>query len=67
MTNPEAHWVTASASSGSGNCVQMSHGPAGTVLVRDSKNPTGPELMFTHAEIAAFLDGARGGEFDQFG
>jgi hypothetical protein len=32
--------------------------------VRDSKHPDGPVLTFTAAEWAAWLDGARKGEFD---
>jgi uncharacterized protein DUF397 len=33
--------------------------------VRDSKNPTGPALMFTAAtEWAAFTSGVQAGEFD---
>ncbi|MCG5214675.1 DUF397 domain-containing protein [Streptosporangium sp. KLBMP 9127] len=31
--------------------------------MRDSKNPAGPVLRFTHGEWAAFLDGAKSGEF----
>jgi len=34
------------------------------VLVRDSKDPTGPVLEFTHPEWRAFLVGAANGEFD---
>ena len=34
------------------------------VLVRDSKNPHHPPLEFTLTEWAAFLAGARNGEFD---
>lgn len=34
------------------------------VRVRDSKDPTGPVLTFTRDEWAAFIDGARAGEFD---
>ncbi|HKT05478.1 MAG TPA: DUF397 domain-containing protein, partial [Rugosimonospora sp.] len=32
--------------------------------VRDSKDPHGPVLEFTAAEWSAFVDGAKGGEFD---
>ena len=34
------------------------------VAVRDSKDPAGPVLVFTHAEWAAFLGGVRDGEFE---
>lgn len=36
----------------------------GATAVRDSKNPTGPVLVFTPKEWDAFVDGAKGGEFD---
>lgn len=34
------------------------------IAIRDSKNPAGPVLMYTPAELSAFLDGAKKGEFD---
>lgn len=34
------------------------------VYVRDSKDPDGPVLRFSSAEWAAFVAGARAGEFD---
>ena len=34
------------------------------ILVRDSKDPGGPVLAYTVEEVAAFLDGAKKGEFD---
>lgn len=56
-------WQKASASGSNGDCVEFA--PVGDrVAVRHSKAPTGPALMFTRSEIAAMLDGARGGEFD---
>jgi hypothetical protein len=36
----------------------------GLVEVRDTKDRSGPVLRFTRAEFAAWLDGARGREFD---
>ncbi len=36
----------------------------GSRAVRDSKDPTGPALMFTATEWAAFTAGVRTGEFD---
>jgi len=32
--------------------------------MRNSRHPAGPALVFTAAEWAAFLDGARDGDFD---
>lgn len=57
-------WRKASASGNQGgNCVELA--PLGDgVALRDSKDPSGPVLHFTRAELAAFLDGAKSGEFD---
>jgi hypothetical protein len=38
--------------------------PDGEIAVRNSRFPTGPALVYTRAEIAAFLAGAKAGEFD---
>lgn len=37
---------------------------AGGVAVRDSKDPDGNYLTFSHAEWATFCDAMRRGEFD---
>jgi hypothetical protein len=36
----------------------------GMIEVRDSKDPAGTVLRFRAGELAAWLDGARSGEFD---
>jgi hypothetical protein len=59
-------WVKASASASGGECVEMRR-HAGTVEVRDTKDRDGPVLQFTTAQFAAWLDGARNGEFDHLG
>jgi hypothetical protein len=57
-------WIKASRSGGEGECVQLRTRERG-IEVRDSKaGESGPILRFTPAEFAAFLDGARKGEFD---
>jgi len=38
--------------------------PDGEVAVRNSRHPSGPALIYTRAEIAGFLAGAKAGEFD---
>jgi hypothetical protein len=35
------------------------------VAVRDSKNPDGSRLIFSHDEWRAFVAGVRAGEFDR--
>ncbi|MGH3783176.1 MAG: DUF397 domain-containing protein [Pseudonocardiaceae bacterium] len=47
-----------------GNCVETAALNGGDVAVRNSRHPSGPALIFTRAEMAAFLAGARDGEFD---
>ena len=59
----ERPWIKASMSSNSGSCVEMRRAHGGGIDVRDSKDPDGPELHFTRAEFAAWLDGAQKGEF----
>jgi uncharacterized protein DUF397 len=55
-------WIKASKSYSSGACVELA--PYGeTILLRDSKNPN-VLLSYSPAEIDAFIDGAKRGEFD---
>ena len=56
-------WIKATASSDSGNCVELRR-CGDEIQVRDSKDPHGPVLRFTTAELAAWLDGAKRSEFD---
>jgi hypothetical protein len=57
-----AKWFT-STRSAAGACVEVAFvGEA--IAVRDSKNPSGPALIFTPAEWDAFVGGAKDGEFD---
>jgi Domain of unknown function (DUF397) len=59
----ETPWVKASRSSQTGSCVEQRR--SGDVIeVRDTKDPSGPVLRFTEAEYAAWIDGAKKGEFD---
>lgn len=59
-----AKWFKSTASQPSGDCVETAHLDRGMVGVRDSKNPSGPALVFTPAEWDAFTAGIRAGEFD---
>lgn len=49
---------------GGGACVEVATDHDGHVVVRDSKNPGGPVLVFTGDEWDGFLAGAKAGEFD---
>jgi len=57
-----ATWRVSSFSDGM-NCVEVAAVDGG-FAVRDSKDPAGPVLNFTHGEMLAFLQGAKAGEFD---
>jgi hypothetical protein len=52
-----------SGSSG-GNCVEVAQFPASAIAMRDSKDPDGPQLVFTPDEWQAFVAGVKAGEFD---
>jgi predicted secreted Zn-dependent protease len=56
-------WRKSSYSGTNGQCIEAAPGP-GLVLVRDSKDRSGPVLTFTPAQWTAFAAGVRDGEFD---
>lgn len=59
----ELDWFTSSASA-AGNCVEVAHLPGGGVAVRDTKDRGKAPHLYTRSEWAAFLVGAKNGEFD---
>ena len=50
----DAVWLESSRSSAGKDCVEVAFHEEGAVGVRDSKNPTGPALVFTPTEWDAF-------------
>lgn len=62
-----AAWRKSRRSGNGGDCVEVATNlcdSRGVVLVRDSKNVSGPVLSFTHSEWAAFLGGIKDSKFD---
>ncbi|WP_030544832.1 DUF397 domain-containing protein [Streptomyces albus] len=59
-----AVWRKSHRSAPGGNCVELAALPGGRIAVRNSRYPGGPVLVWTRAEMAAFLRGAKDGDFD---
>lgn len=59
-------WRKSRRSNPSGNCVELAELAGGGVAVRNSRHPSGPALIYTPAEITAFIQGAKDGDFDDF-
>ena len=57
-------WRKSTYSMGSGDCVEFSQLPTGEVALRDSKDQSGPVLVFGPGECGTFVSGLRGNEFD---
>ncbi|MET8350092.1 MULTISPECIES: DUF397 domain-containing protein [unclassified Micromonospora] len=58
MDLTDARWRTSSRS-GNGECVEVADNLPGVVGVRDSKDPTGPVLVFAPSAWRAFVAVAR--------
>lgn len=59
-----ASWRKSTYSNAGGDCVEVAFLSAGRVALRDSKNQSGPVLVFNDREWAAFTAGAKEGQFD---
>ncbi|WP_228001127.1 DUF397 domain-containing protein [Nocardia australiensis] len=59
----KAKWFKSSYSGSGSQCVEVAWLEESMIGVRDSKNPTGPALMFTPGEWDAFTASVLGGEF----
>ncbi|GAA5064318.1 DUF397 domain-containing protein [Nocardia callitridis] len=60
-----AEWFKSTYSGAGRECVEVAHLDSGLVGVRDSKNPTGPALVFAPGQWDAFLSGVADGSFDK--
>jgi Domain of unknown function (DUF397) len=61
---PGAAWRKSSISNSQGACVELARLGTGEFAVRNSRNPDGPALIYTRAEIEALIEGVKKGEFD---
>lgn len=62
---PALTWQKSGRSNPSGNCVELAVLPSGGIAVRNSRDPDGPALIYTIEEVAAFIAGAKDGDFDE--
>lgn len=62
LDGEELHWRKSSTSAAGGECVEVAVTDV-AVMVRDSKDRSGPVLKFSHAEWRAFVTGIIQGEF----
>jgi hypothetical protein len=53
------HWRKSDHSNPNGSCVELTRLPGGAIIIRDSRDPGGPALVFTAGEIAAFIRGVK--------
>ena len=59
-----ARWRKSTASNPSGSCVEIAELPDGKIAVRNSRDKSGPALIYPRAELAAFLRDVKNGELD---
>jgi hypothetical protein len=60
----DVRWLKSQHSNPNGACVELAALPSGEIAMRNSRFPVGAVLLYTQAEITAFLAGAKDGEFD---
>jgi hypothetical protein len=60
----EITWVAPRHGDLEESCAEMASLPGGSVAMRNSGDPDGPALIYTHAEMVAFIAGAKDGDFD---
>jgi len=59
-----AEWRTSTYSANGSTCVEVAGSLPGVVAVRDSKDRSGPALVFARDAWRAFTAGVRAGEFE---
>ncbi|MEJ2859652.1 DUF397 domain-containing protein [Actinomycetospora flava] len=61
---PDVIWRKSARSGKQGNCVELAPVRSQGVAVRNSRFPEGPALVFSVAEMSAFLADIKGGAYD---
>ncbi|MFE2721164.1 DUF397 domain-containing protein [Kitasatospora sp. NPDC059327] len=59
----DSRWRASSYSGSGGQCVEVADGHPGLVPVRDSKDPSGPALLFPADAWRSFIAAVHAGEF----
>jgi hypothetical protein len=59
-----AVWRKSQRSNSQGACVEIARIGAGTIAMRNSRDPQGPALIYRRDAIAALIEGLREGDFD---
>jgi hypothetical protein len=57
-------WRKSRHSNSQGTCVELAGLPGGAIAVRNSRHPDSPALIYSPAEMDAFVRGVKDGEFD---
>lgn len=63
-TQSPTRWRISSFSGNNGTCVEVAGLPDGHIAVRNSNHPEDGMVLFTRAEMHAWISGVKAGEFD---